>query len=97
MTTDQQQKLFDYFKQEHDVFLLYTDFIEIENILKDQGKDIKDSYVPYQLCPMCHGQKTVSKPPHLAGDVNQWTSSGVQFSCGICTGAGIIPMAEKVL
>ena len=30
--------------------------------------------VPYQLCPKCNGQGTVSKPPYIAGDVYEWSS-----------------------
>jgi len=28
------------------------------------------------LCPNCGGQKTVSKPPYIAGDVNSWAAIG---------------------
>ena len=49
-------------------------------------------YVPYQKCPKCNGQGSVSIPPHVAGDVGQWTSSATQYVCDVCNGAKIIPM-----
>lgn len=48
--------------------------------------------VPYQLCPKCNGQGTVSKPPYISGDVHQWSSSSIQFQCDVCQGQKIIPM-----
>ena len=48
--------------------------------------------VPYQLCPKCSGQGTVSKPPYIAGDVYEWTSSSTIFICDVCNGGKIIPM-----
>ena len=45
----------------------------------------------YQLCPKCNGQGIVSKPPWVAGDVNEWISSGGgNYVCGVCNGAKII-------
>ncbi len=50
-------------------------------------------YVPYQICPKCNGQGMVSKPPYIAGDVYEWSSSSVApFTCNVCNGAKIIPM-----
>ena len=49
-------------------------------------------YVPYQLCPKCNGQGIVSKPPYVAGDVNQWSATSSSFGCDVCGGAKIIPM-----
>jgi chromosome segregation ATPase len=41
------------------------------------------------LCPNCGGQKTVSKPPYIAGDVNAWVGSGTPtYSCQTCGGKG---------
>jgi DnaJ-class molecular chaperone len=48
--------------------------------------------VPYQLCPKCNGQGQVSKPPYIAGDVHEWTSSSCIFTCDVCNGSKIIPM-----
>lgn len=48
--------------------------------------------IPYQLCPKCNGQGTVSKPPYTAGDVYEWSSSSCQFQCDVCNGQKIIPM-----
>lgn len=48
--------------------------------------------IPYQLCPKCNGQGTVSKPPYIAGDVYEWSSSSCQFQCDVCNGQKIIPM-----
>ena len=92
MTTDQQQKLFDYMEQEHNVLLLHSDFAEIESILEDRGNSHLDKFTPYQLCPKCQGQKTVQKPPDLPGDQHQWTSVYTSFICEICGGSGLILM-----
>ncbi len=48
--------------------------------------------IPYQKCPKCDGQGTVSKPPHIAGDVYEWSSSSISHTCDICNGNKIIPM-----
>ncbi len=48
--------------------------------------------VPYQLCPKCGGQGTISKPPYVAGDVHEWTSSATSFTCDLCEGRKVIPM-----
>lgn len=48
--------------------------------------------VPYQLCPKCNGQGTVSKPPYISGDVYEWSSTSCQFQCDVCNGQKIIPM-----
>ena len=48
--------------------------------------------VPYQLCPKCNGQGQVSKPPYIAGDVHEWSSSSCIFTCDVCNGSKIIPM-----
>lgn len=43
------------------------------------------------LCPNCGGQKTVSKPPYIAGDVNAWVGSGTPtYPCPTCDGRGWI-------
>jgi len=43
-----------------------------------------------QLCPKCNGQGIVSKPPGVAGDVDQWTSSATSFTCDVCNGTKVI-------
>lgn len=45
----------------------------------------------YQLCPKCHGQGTVCKPPWVAGDIDRWdTATAMNHVCGVCNGAKII-------
>jgi len=48
--------------------------------------------VPFQKCPKCDGQGTVSKPPYIAGDVFEWCSSSGLYQCNVCNGAKIISM-----
>ena len=49
----------------------------------------------YQLCPKCNGQGTVSKPPWVDGDVNEWIGSATGgYICDVCNGAKIIPTPE---
>jgi hypothetical protein len=43
-----------------------------------------------ELCPLCKGQGHVSKPRHIAGDVNEWTDSAASHQCWICGGSGIL-------
>lgn len=45
-----------------------------------------------QKCPVCDGQGIVSKPPWVAGDVEQWTSSESCYPCRPCNGSGVIPL-----
>lgn len=43
------------------------------------------------LCPNCGGQKTTSKPPYIAGDVNSWVASDIpMYPCPTCDGHGWI-------
>lgn len=43
------------------------------------------------LCPNCHGQKTVSKPPWIAGDQTSWASDNVNlYPCPTCSGTGVV-------
>ena len=45
----------------------------------------------WELCPKCHGQGTVSKPPYLPGDVQTWASSdSTPHICDVCNGKRII-------
>lgn len=46
--------------------------------------------VQWQKCPKCDGQGTVSRPPYIAGDVNEWTSSETHFECNLCNGKMVI-------
>lgn len=49
-------------------------------------------YVPYQICPKCHGQGIVSIPPYVSGDILQWSSTTLtNFVCNVCNGDKIIP------
>ena len=53
-------------------------------------------YVPLQKCPKCDGQGTVSKPPHLAGDIETWSSCSFgAHKCNLCEGKMVIPMHFK--
>ena len=44
--------------------------------------------IPYK-CPVCDGTGIVSKPPHIAGDVHEWTSDRCTYPCQACGGKGI--------
>jgi rRNA maturation protein Nop10 len=45
---------------------------------------------PYK-CPVCNGSGKVSRPPHVAGDVDQWSASGTElYECNACLGSGIV-------
>ena len=42
-------------------------------------------------CPTCHGQKTVSRPPTVAGDQLCWQDSGAgPYPCLTCDAKGYI-------
>lgn len=45
----------------------------------------------WQLCPKCQGQKTVSRPPYLPADVQQWSATQTSWPCDICNGMGLLP------
>lgn len=51
-----------------------------------EGKEFGE----WQICPKCNGQGTVSKPPYLAGDITEWSSTEVSFQCDVCNGNKII-------
>ena len=44
----------------------------------------------YQKCPKCDGQGIVSKPPWVAGDVHEWSSTDTSWTCDVCNGAKIL-------
>lgn len=44
----------------------------------------------WQKCPKCDGQGHLSKPPWVAGDVNEWSSTSASHLCDVCYGAKII-------
>lgn len=45
---------------------------------------------PY-TCPVCTGQGRVTRPPHVAGDIPVWASSGTElYDCRACKGTGIV-------
>jgi Zn finger protein HypA/HybF involved in hydrogenase expression len=47
------------------------------------------------LCPNCHGQKTVSKPPYIAGDQETWTAGDSKlYPCPTCNATGYIIVRE---
>lgn len=75
------------------------DISNIENLKEERDKidtllSQSSLAVPYQLCPKCNGQGTVSKPPYVPGDVNSWTSSEACYQCDVCHGGKIIPMSK---
>ncbi len=50
------------------------------------------------LCPNCHGQKTVSKAPYIAGDQPIWTASDTQtYPCPTCDAKGYIEVDGPVV
>ncbi len=58
--------------------------------LKQSGEVTVDPLGEWQLCPKCHGQGNISKPPHVAGDVYEWTDSSCVHLCDVCNGAKIL-------
>ena len=56
-----------------------------------QSFSLDYSKTPFR-CPVCNGQGTVSKPPHIAGDQDTWVASDTDnlFQCPACGGTGII-------
>jgi cytochrome c5 len=49
-----------------------------------------------KICPVCNGQGIVSKPPWVAGDQRQWTSSSTAFPCDVCHGFKIIYVPDDL-
>ena len=48
-----------------------------------------------QRCPVCNGAGHVSRPPHIPGDVNEWSASGIySYSCHSCEGKGYIKIED---
>lgn len=82
--------------------------IEYQGIIMYTKRDVLDAMEEYviqkthadwQLCPKCSGQGIVSKPPYVAGDVYQWSSSSTSFTCNLCNGAKVIApiiLSEKL-
>lgn len=51
--------------------------------------EIRQQAAWWQACPVCGGQKFVSKPPHVAGDQQTWSSDQATHKCPVCNGKGI--------
>jgi hypothetical protein len=72
----------------------FTLFVsEIVDLMKEWDKvctmnEMESNYM--QLCPKCNGQGIVSKPPWIAGDVNQWMSDSAAYECDVCNGKKIV-------
>lgn len=48
-------------------------------------------------CPVCNGHKTVSRPPHIAGDVPTWSACSIEtYPCPACDATGIVWSHEIV-
>ena len=56
---------------------------------ESSGAPCSVTAIPHK-CPVCDGQGIISKPPWVAGDVNQWTSNQIAYPCKSCNGSGII-------
>lgn len=69
---------------------------ESYRLLKEENERLratveeKPVFGEWQLCPKCGGQGTVSKPPYIPGDINQWSSSAMSHVCDVCNGAKTI-------
>ena len=48
----------------------------------------------YQLCPKCHGQGIIQKPPWVQGDVYTWVSTSSSYICDVCNGAKLLLVPE---
>ena len=47
-------------------------------------------------CPVCDGTGLVSRPPHIAGDVEIWTDSQTgPYVCPACNGMCIVYFGGK--
>ncbi len=44
----------------------------------------------FQLCPKCHGQGVVCKPPYLGAEITQWSHTNTTFTCDVCNGQKLI-------
>jgi hypothetical protein len=48
------------------------------------------------LCPNCYGQKTVQRPPWVAGDQPTWEGTGTPlYPCPTCNAKGYIVLSAK--
>lgn len=71
----------------------------IEDFKQDKGIDDKVEFGEWQICPKCSGQGIVSKPSHVAGDVNTWTANATSFCCNVCNGEKILarPISGRII
>lgn len=46
--------------------------------------------IPHK-CPVCDGTGLVSRPPWIAGDVYEWSTTGTgPYTCKVCHGTAIV-------
>ena len=47
-------------------------------------------------CPVCDGTGLVSKPPWVAGDQHEWSSTSTgPYPCGACQASGLLDAIQK--
>ena len=46
-------------------------------------------------CPTCNGQTTVSRPPYVAGDLPEWSTTDIRlYPCPTCKAKGWIHIPD---
>ena len=71
---------------------------EIETLISSRADVVGSTDLintEWQKCPKCDGQGIVSRPPWIAGDVYEWSSTSVSHQCNVCNGKMIIPQPPK--
>lgn len=67
---------------------------ELEDILNEyndqQTEKLREENKKPVLCPKCNGQGIVSKPPYVAGDVHECSSTSATHTCDVCNGTKIL-------
>jgi hypothetical protein len=62
---------------------------EVKKLFDSLNPPVQVKSVPYQLCPMCHGEKQIVSSLRRSQDGQ--VQSSITIKCHICKGEGIIP------
>lgn len=74
--------------------------LKLDNVRLKATVDIlekeKENKPLFQLCPKCHGQGVVCKPPGLPAEVTTWSHTSASFTCDVCNGQKLISSAYLI-